>query len=191
MLFLLFCHCWGPLSCWCLSRHPEALLGPRQGLLVFFGSRSFAAHSSYHHGGHSRSSLLYLIPSFFCATGNPPGSLAADNLVSECGCPVLCPPGLPRSGSTCLSGVLSTCIPGPVHMYSWGLVHVSRPIPRLNSSSVKIIISKLLCPKDVGGAGGTQRPLPSLTLGASSPHPQEDSSPGGSTDSSDLSPDTT
>lgn len=92
-------------------------------------------------------------PLCFCATGDPPGSLAADDLVSECGCPVLCPPGLPRSGSTCLSGVLCTCILGPVHMYSWGLVHVSRP--RLNSSSVKIIISKLLCPKDIGGAGGT------------------------------------
>lgn len=99
-------------------------------------------------------------------------------------------PWSPEIWVTCLSGVLSTCILGPVHMSSWGLVHVSRPILRLNSSSVKIIISKLLCPKDVGGAGGTQRPLPSLILGASSPHPQEDSSPGGSTDSSDLPPDT-
>lgn len=78
-----------------------------------------------------------LPPPPLCATGDHPGSLAADDLVS---------------GSTGVSASVSTCLPGKwVH-----LSPVSQPVPRLNGTFVKKMVSKL--PTSQGRWRGRQSP---------------------------------
>ena len=97
------------------NRCLQSLLGPRQGLPVFPGSTSPAAP-----GGVSLTVLSFL------PTDDPAGSLAADGLVSDS------------------AGARSwvTYLPGSCPHVPWSYPRVSWPGLRLNSPSVKNVISK-------------------------------------------------
>lgn len=117
-------------------------------------------------------------PSSLCVTGDPPGSLAAGDLVSDSLSVLFYVHLSPRIRVHVSPGGLVHVCPGSASMCPTGLVHVSQPVPRLNSTFVKNITSKL--PMFQGCQRGRQYPeaFAITALGASSPHPQGGNSPG-------------
>ena len=117
-------------------------------------------------------------PCFLCATGDPPASLAADNLVSDSLRVLFCVHLSPRIWVRASPWGLVHVCPGSAAMRLMDLVHISQPVPRLNSTFAKSIISKL--PTFQGCQRGRQYPeaFAITALGASSPHPQGGNSPG-------------
>lgn len=90
----------------------EALLGVNQGPPVFSGFRTFP--TSHPHGGRIHRSLLPIpTPPPFCATDDPPGSLAADDLVSDSMGVWFCVHLSSGIWVHTSSKVLSTCLPAP------------------------------------------------------------------------------